>query len=320
MTRSSGVSRGGTSGVLVVDKPRGVTSHDVVLRVRRTLREREVGHAGTLDPMATGVLVLGVGEGTKLVPWLTAQAKVYEATLAIGVETDTLDAEGSEVRRAAPDSALVECLADLARLRGDPRVGAALAAERDRTSQVPPAYSAIRTDGERAFVRARRGEAPDLPPRPVHVLRLDVVACAPDPPRLDLVLEVSKGYYVRSLARDLAAALGSAGHLTRLRRTRSGAFADAEATPADAAADAMRSAIVPLARAATRALPAATLTEAGARDARHGRRVAAHDLAGSGPGTSAWLGPGGELVAVGEVDPEGCGTVVRGFRAAPDLA
>jgi tRNA pseudouridine55 synthase len=315
VTRSSDVSRGGTSGVLVVDKPRGVTSHDVVVSVRRALREREVGHAGTLDPMATGVLVLGLGEGTKLVPWLTAQAKEYEATLALGVETDTLDAEGAEVRRVATDVALVERLADLASATGEPRVQAALAAERGRTSQVPPVYSAIRTQGERAFVRARRGESLDLPARPVHVLRLDLVGCAADPPRIDLVVEVSKGYYVRSLARDLAASLGTVGHLTRLRRTRSGAFGESEATPVTASSDVLRSAIVPLAAAATRALPTSRLTESGACDARHGRPVESRDLDCSGPGPSAWLDPNGALVAVGEIDLSGRGSVVRGFRA-----
>ena len=298
-------------GVLVIDKPRGPTSHDAVSRLRRALKTRAVGHAGTLDPMATGVLVVALGEATKLVPWLTAHDKAYEATITLGVETDTLDAMGREVRRAPPGEAL---LAELA--AAGPLLESAFEAERARTLQSPPAYSAIREGGERAFDRARRGESFELPPRPVAVRRLDLLAAAVDPPSLDVALEVAKGYYVRSLGRDLALALGTAGHLTMLRRTRSGCFALAEAVGLDAAAEVLRSAVLPLATAAARALTVARLGEAGTRDAGHGRAVAATDAERPPvpPGTPcAWVDPAGDLVAVGEWDEEGRGRVLRGF-------
>lgn len=316
MTRSSSASWDGRSGVLVVDKPRGWTSHDAVLRVRRALRVREVGHTGTLDPMATGVLVLAVGEATKLVPWLTAQSKMYETSLALGIETDTLDADGREVRRAAVDPAILVALGDAAELLRLPAMAAALDRERARGEQVPPAYSAIHTAGERAFVRARRGENVVLPPRPVRVHRLVLAGCEREPPGLALSLEVSKGYYVRSLARDFAEALGTVAHLTSLRRTRSGAFEASEAVAPDAPIEVLREALVPVALAATRSLPVARLTDAGVRDARHGRPVSPADIAVSTADPSAWLDGGGALVAVGKLDEAGRGAVVRGFRDA----
>src|SRR5580698_2178659 len=154
-------------GVLVIDKPRGPTSHDVVWRLRRALGVRAIGHAGTLDPMATGVLVAAIGEATKLVPWLTAHDKGYEATIALGVETDTLDADGVIVQQVPPSEALCEALRTFPGAEASPALRAALDDERARVLQSPPAYSAIRTDGERAFARARRGERVELEPRPV---------------------------------------------------------------------------------------------------------------------------------------------------------
>ncbi len=303
------------SGILVIDKPRGPTSHDVVARLRRVLRVRAVGHAGTLDPMATGVLVVAVGEGTKLVPWLSSAAKAYEAAIGLGVETDTLDAEGREVRRAPVPPAIVDALGDVTTAASDPTVRAALSCELARTSQVPPAYSAIRTDGVRAFVRARRGESPEMAARPVVVASLCLVACQREPPEIRILAEVGKGYYVRSLARDLAAALGTAGHLTYLRRTRSGCFTLDEATSLDRSADDLVARIVPLARAAARALAVARLTEAGARDARFGRVLAADDVRTASPPDApcAWLDADEALVAVGRVDEDGRGHVIRGF-------
>ena len=153
--------------------------------------------------MATGVLVVAVGEATKLVPWLTAHDKGYEATVALGVETDTLDAEGAEVRRVPPSAALCEALR-AQRPETSPLLRAALEGERARTLQAPPAYSAIRTGGERAYARARRGERLELEPRPVVVRRLDLIASSAQPPSLEVALDVGKGYYVRALARDLA--------------------------------------------------------------------------------------------------------------------
>jgi tRNA pseudouridine55 synthase len=305
-------------GVLVVDKPRGPTSHDVVFRVRRALRMRAVGHAGTLDPMATGVLVVALGEATKLVPWLTAHDKAYEAEIALGVETDTLDALGREVRReAVPPEVLAALGMSPAAAAAAPALSAAFEGERARTSQVPPVFSAIRTDGERAFTLARRGEAPELAARPVIVHELVLRGCASDPPRLAVEVACGKGYYVRSLARDLAAGLGTVGHLTALRRTRSGCFTLDEA--ADLGAGDLVARVEPLVRAAARALPVAHLSPAGAIDARHGRPVATDAMtAADGRALvagvpSAWLDEAGVLVAVGRIEEDGRGRVIRGF-------
>jgi tRNA pseudouridine55 synthase len=266
-------------GVIIVDKPLGPTSHDVVQRIRKTFKTREVGHAGTLDPMATGVLVVAIGEATKLIPYLTAGDKSYDATIRLGVATDTLDAEGKETERAAVPASL-----DLE---------AALSIERARTEQIPPAFSAIHANGERAHEKARRGESVDLPPRPVSVRALELVRHDGDV--LGLRLVVSKGYYVRSLARDLAAALGTVGHLTALRRTRSGAFSlsDVSDTP------------IPLSLAAARTLPIVELDEIAAANARHGRPI---DASGQPKGPCAWV-HAGTLIAIGED-----GRVLRGFK------
>ncbi|HEY8038386.1 MAG TPA: tRNA pseudouridine(55) synthase TruB [Polyangiaceae bacterium] len=306
---------GSPSGILVLDKPRGPTSHDVVARVRRALGTREVGHAGTLDPMATGVLVVAVGEATKLVPWLTAHDKSYEATIALGVETDTLDAEGRETRREPPTDALRAALAGSRGPVVAPQLRAALDAERVRRTQVPPAFSAIHAGGERSHARARRGEVVDLAPREVTVHRLELLACSDDPTFVAVALDVGKGYYVRSLARDLAAALGTVGHLTSLRRTRSGCFLLEEAVPLETPPDELAARVHTLARSAARALPVAQLTGSGVRDAKHGRRVQPQDLDAAVPGTCAWLDERGDLVAIGEIEDDGGGRVLRGFGA-----
>ncbi len=281
-------------GVLVVDKPRGPTSHDVVARVRKALGTRAVGHAGTLDPMATGVLVVAVGEATKLVPYLTADEKEYEATVRLGAETDTLDAEGRVTRQVPPPPGWREVLP------------AALEAERARSAQVPPAYSAIHAGGVRAHQLARRGEAPELAPREVAARAIELLGTEDDEVRVRLV--VAKGYYVRAFARDLAARLGTVGHLVALRRLRSGAFSLADASPLEPPPP-----LVPLHLAAARVLPVATLTERGVAHARVGKPVDPADLAPTAPGVHAWVDAGGRLVALGELT-EGVGRVVRGFR------
>ena len=189
--------------MLVVDKPRGLTSHDVVARARRALGTREIGHAGTLDPMATGVLVLAIGEATKLVPWLTALDKSYEATIALGVETDTLDADGAETARAAIPDDVRALLARSSGAAGAPPLCAALDRERARSAQVPPAFSAIRTGGERAFARARRGEAVALAERDVAVRRLEVVGWSAEPPELHVVLDVAASAILKLLSSPL---------------------------------------------------------------------------------------------------------------------
>jgi tRNA pseudouridine55 synthase len=316
LASEAGGRQRGVSGVLVVDKPRGPTSHDVVARLRKALGTREVGHAGTLDPMATGVLVALVGEATKLAPFLTADDKEYEATVELGTETDTLDADGKVARRLAVPAETVAALSGT----GEPLhaiLGRALDAERARSEQVPPAFSAIHAGGERAHARARRGEKVELAARPVHVNRIDVLGAGLDPaPWLTLSLSVGKGYFVRSLARDLAATLGTVGHLSALRRTRSGSFTLEEAILLDTPADEMAARLLPTGLAAARALPVARLTDVGARDARVGRPVRSGDVDARGVGVFAWLDAKGVLVAVGEVAADGAGKVVRGFRDA----
>ena len=212
-------------GVLIVDKPLKLTSHDVVARARRALGTKRIGHAGTLDPMASGVLVLLAGEATKLAPFLTAHDKRYEAAVTLGAATDTLDAAGSITAEASVPSELldeIERAIAIANERGPlsgadlaeeaPLLRRALEGEQARTEQTPPAYSAIKVGGQRSYDRARSGEAIDLEPRPVRVISLRLLpgdidsggAAHAARPALNLELEVSKGYYVRSFARAIA--------------------------------------------------------------------------------------------------------------------
>lgn len=219
------------SGVVVVDKPAGMTSHDVVARVRRILGTRRVGHSGTLDPMATGVLVLGVGRGTRFLAHVHADAKAYAATIRLGAATVTDDAEG-EPLGGAPAGGLAE-----------EAVRAAVAGLTGELMQVPAAVSAVRVAGERAHARVRRGEAVAIPPRPVTVARFEITALRRPGGAggrwldLDVVVECSAGTYVRALARDLGAALGVGGHLTALRRTAAGPFTLADAVDLDGLAE-----------------------------------------------------------------------------------
>jgi tRNA pseudouridine55 synthase len=305
------------ASVLVVDKPRGPTSHDVVAKLRRALRTKHVGHCGTLDPMATGVLVVAVDDGTKLVPWLTADDKAYEATIRLGVETDSLDADGVETASSPIGAALSAALAALPTAQPGELptyLARAIDAERVRTSQVPPAISAIRVGGERAHALARRGEAPELPARECCVRRLDVLGGGLGPePHMRVVVEVTKGYFVRSLARDLALSLGTVGHLTALRRTRSGAFTLDDAVSLERSPEELRAALLPIDRAAARALPISVVTEEGARAAGFGQRLMPGQLRDPHATPSAWLDEAGALVAIGQVEADGGGRVLRGF-------
>ncbi|MEZ4263120.1 MAG: tRNA pseudouridine(55) synthase TruB [Polyangiaceae bacterium] len=289
-------------GVLVIDKPRGPTSHDVVSRLRRKLGTRRVGHAGTLDPMATGVLVVAAGEATKLVPYLTASDKAYRAEVRFGVETDTLDAEGQETARAPvafDRDALV----------------AALDAERRREEQVPPVYSALQIGGRRAHDLARAGVDVELAPRRVSLR--SAALCSFDGETADIELLVEKGYYVRALARDLARALGTVGHLVGLRRLRSGAFGLADAIALDASDAETRGALLSLPEAARRTLPPVVLDADAATRARQGKKLTADDLVGSPLGcAAAWFDDAGALVAVGQLDDDGVGRVLRGFTSS----
>jgi tRNA pseudouridine55 synthase len=204
-------------GLVIVDKPAGLTSHDVVGRLRRLLGTRKIGHAGTLDPMATGVLVLGVGRATRLLGHLALDTKAYTATIRLGAATDTDDAEGRTISQADPAEA-----AEVPRVA----VLAGMAALTGVIQQVPSTVSAIKVDGKRAYARARAGEQVELAARSVTVdeFALDELRRGPGYTELDVRVECSSGTYVRALARDLGAGLGVGGHLTALRRTRVGPF------------------------------------------------------------------------------------------------
>ncbi len=233
------------SGLVVVDKPAGITSHDVVARVRRLAGTRKVGHAGTLDPMATGVLVLGLNRATRLLGHLTLTDKAYAATVRLGMTTTTDDAEG-EVVDTQPTDGLTETA-----------VRDALAAFVGEIDQVPSAVSAIKVDGRRAYARVRDGEQVDLPARRVTVHSIEVVSTSLDrerlPVTLDLEVRCSSGTYIRAIARDLGAALGVGGHLTALRRTAVGPFLIDDAHTLDALADDFT--MTPIADAARQAFP-----------------------------------------------------------------
>lgn len=280
----------GVDGVLVVDKPLGPTSHDVVARARRALGTPRVGHTGTLDPQATGVLPLVVGKATRLAQFLTSSVKAYEARVAFGRSTDTYDAAGAvtEDTGRQPDPDAVE---------------AALGSFRGAFLQAPPAYSAKKVDGERAYARARRDEAVTLLPVTVTVERLELTRW--DGPVACLTVSASAGFYVRSLAHDLGAVLGTGGHLAGLRRIAAGAFTLDDAVPFDLLRPEHRPALLerllPLARVLPH-LPAVRLTARGLQRVGHGQDVgpadyeAATPAAGTGP--VQLLGPDGALVAL----------------------
>lgn len=294
-------------GVLVIDKPHGPTSHDVVGAVRRWLRRADVGHAGTLDPFATGVLLVLVGEATKLSAHLTVEEKRYQARIRLGASTDTLDAEGqvTETAAVAPEQPAPS------------RLAAALDTERARCLQVPPSYSAIKVAGCAAHRLSRRGSPPALAPRAVAVRSLELVSrFGPD---LVVELTVSKGYYVRALARDLGQTLGLPAHLAALRRLASGPFDLEEALQWPPV---LTPRLLTTAAAARRSLPCVALTPEGVERARHGKPLSEHHLlvistaatVEHSPAVTAWLDQNDVLVALGrEVEP-GHFRVVRGFR------
>lgn len=200
------------SGVLVVDKPKGPTSARVVAVVKKKLDVRRVGHTGTLDPMATGVLPLCIGSATKLATFLLSENKAYVGEITLGVTTDSLDAEG-QLTGGSP--ALAEAVTAQ-------QLHAVLASFRGEVSQVPPIFSAVRTDGVRSHRRARAGESVALPPRTVRIDELSLNWYKP--PKLEVVVRCSKGTYIRSIARDIGERLGCGGHLSALRRTQAGPF------------------------------------------------------------------------------------------------
>lgn len=204
-----------------MDKPAGMTSHDVVFRVRREFGTRKVGHAGTLDPMATGVLILGIERGTKFLAHMVTATKAYNATISLGASTTTDDFEGEIISQtSAAHITDAEILSAIANLTGD-------------IMQKPAKVSAIKIDGKRAYQRVRDGEDVDIPARPVTVNRFEVLESRQSPREVDVVVECSSGTYIRSLARDLGEALGVGGHLTALRRTEVGPFSLDDASPLD---------------------------------------------------------------------------------------
>lgn len=275
-----------SDGLIVVDKAGGMTSHDVVSRIRRLARTRRVGHGGTLDPMATGVLIIGVGRATRLLTYVIGSGKGYAATIRLGQSTVTDDAEGEVVETTAADAVT------------DDAIRAGLAAQTGEIDQVPSAVSAIKVNGERAYKRVRDGEQVELAARRVTVSRLDVRAIRRDLPGVvdvDVDLDVSSGTYIRAIARDLGAALGVGGHLTALRRTAVGGFALAEAaTLTELEQRAPDVITLPLADAARRCFPQRTADAAEAKVLSHGGPLEPAGI----DGPYAVFGPDGGLLAI----------------------
>ena len=276
----------------MIDKPAGLTSHDVVAKVRRIAGTRRVGHAGTLDPMARGVLVIGVGKATRLLGYLTNNDKAYQATIRLGAATTTDDADGIVVSER--DTRAVT----------DDEIQSAVAAFRGDIWQVPSTVSAIKVEGRRSYARARAGEDVQLPPRLVTVHRFEVLDLrrSGNFADIDVAVDCSSGTYVRALARDLGAALGVGGHLTALRRTRVGPYDLSHAVTLEALATEFT--VVPLAQAAAAALPQHHVDAQTAGRLAHG--VPLPRVPVDGP--VAVFGPGGDLVALVEN---------RGPHAAP---
>jgi tRNA pseudouridine55 synthase len=295
-------------GVIVIDKPEGLTSHDVVAAARRLLGEKRIGHTGTLDPLATGVLPLACGRATRLVRFLSASDKDYDATILFGVTTDTLDVTGQETGRSGATPSRDALLAAMQSLEGE-------------QMQVPPAYSAKKVGGRRAYDFARRDEPVELAAVPVCVSRLELAEFGDD--RCRISLTCSAGFYVRALVRDMGSRCGTGACLEALRRTRSGDFTLEEAIPLDAlySGTAVRGAgpaerreegrggpadleilLIPMEDLLPR-MPAVTVTAEGLARVSHGQHVTPVDLAGLQPsGAAEWvrlLDAGGALVGLG---------------------
>jgi tRNA pseudouridine55 synthase len=288
--RSRRAERPGPAGFLVVDKPRGVTSHDVVDMARRWLGTRRVGHLGTLDPLATGVLPLAVREATKLVPFLEAGGKSYAGAIRLGLETDTLDGEGEVLRRhegAVPDEAAVR---------------AALREFVGEIEQLPPMFSAVKHGGVPLHRLARQGRVVARELKTVRIDRLELVKYSP--PDVEIEVDCSPGTYVRVLASDLGARLGCGGYLASLRRTRSGPFSESQAVcpevlAREAAAGTLEARLVPPINALE--LPVLRLGREEARRVVHGGEVPAPDPGLAEGDRVAALDPQGRLLAILEL-------------------
>ncbi|MGI5168294.1 tRNA pseudouridine(55) synthase TruB [Spirillospora sp. CA-253888] len=273
------------SGLVIVDKPAEWTSHDVVGKMRRLAGTRRVGHAGTLDPMATGVLVVGVEKATRLLGHLALTEKGYDGTIRLGRTTNTDDAEGE-----------ITASASAARVT-DEQIMAGIAALTGLIQQVPPQVSAIKVNGERAYKMARKGEEVELKARPVTIHEFAVTGIRREGDLVDVDVSVScsSGTYIRALARDLGAGLGCGGHLTYLRRTRVGPYDLSMARTIDELAERME--VLPIGEAVSAAFPRRDVTEDDARKVRHGGRLPA---AGLGPGPVGVFDPDGTLLALVE--------------------
>ncbi|MEV5707886.1 tRNA pseudouridine(55) synthase TruB [Actinoallomurus sp. NPDC052274] len=273
------------NGLVIVDKPAGWTSHDVVGKMRRLAGTRRVGHAGTLDPMATGVLVIGVEKATRLLGHLALTEKTYEAVIRLGQSTNTDDAEG-ELTAAASAAEVTE-----------DAVRNAVVDLTGPIEQIPPQVSAIKVNGQRAYKRARAGEEVELKPRPVTVYEFGIGELRPEGDLLDVTATItcSSGTYIRSLARDLGTALGVGGHLTALRRTRVGPYDLSMAHTVDQLAEKLT--MLPMEEAVAAAFPRMDVSEDDARKVAHGGTLAATGL---GQGPIGVFAPDGTLLALVE--------------------
>lgn len=270
------------AGILIVDKPGGLTSHQVVGRIRRVFATRKVGHAGTLDPMATGVLILGLNRATRLLGHLALHDKAYLATIRLGMATNTDDAEGEPTGGADASALSIE------------QVAAAMAPLRGDIHQIPSTVSAIKVDGRRAYARARAGEEVELAARPVTISSFEVLASRYTGQFLDVDVQVecSTGTYVRALARDLGLALGTGGHLTMLRRTRIGRYSIDQAQELDDITP--QTELLTMAAVARLSFPVLEVDQAAATDVGFGRSL---DMALPGDPTGI-IGPNGDLLGL----------------------
>ena len=278
-------ARTAPDGIVVIDKPAGMTSHDVVSRMRRVCGTRAVGHAGTLDPMATGLLIIGVERGTKLLGHLTVSSKTYDATIRLGVTTTTEDAEG-EIVTTTSAAGLT-----------DTQIHAAAASFVGVIQQRPSSVSAIKVGGVRSYARVRAGEHVELPPREItiHTFAIRDFRRAGDTVDLDVTVRCSSGTYIRALARDLGEALGVGGHLTALRRTAAGTFTLEDAIPLPS--DDQRVQVTPLTTVLEREYHVVRLNAEQSGRVRHGMRIPATDAAG---GLCGLIADDGRLIALSE--------------------
>jgi tRNA pseudouridine55 synthase len=273
-------------GIVLVDKPAGPTSHDVVAKVRKAFNTRKVGHAGTLDPMATGMLVIGIGRATRLLGYLTAHDKEYLATMRLGIATDTDDATGEEIARA--DASTItdkEILETIRNFRGP-------------ITQQPSKFSAVKIDGKRAYARVRDGEDIEIPSRDVIVQDLEIldIRALPESKLIDVDIRVvcSAGTYIRALARDIGSELNVGGHLTALRRTRSGQFS--EMTPLAVLQENPQ--LIALSDAVRMSFPESKISTEAAAKARNGVRVMVPP--DSPTGVVGVFDPNGDVISISE--------------------